>query len=126
MLILARREGERVVIGGDVTVTVMEISGQTVRLGIAGPDDLPIYREEIWLAVQAENQAASESVPEALLKTGGAKPAPSQAGAQGPAPVGSSSGKPAEPAGAADSARPATEPAPSGDASRSKARRQGR
>jgi len=61
MLILARRPGERVVIGGNITVTVMEVSGQTVRLGIEAPTETPIYREEIWLAVQAENLAAADS-----------------------------------------------------------------
>lgn len=61
MLILTRRPGERVVIGEEITVTVMEVTGQTVRLGIAAPKDLPVYREEIWLAVQAENVAAAES-----------------------------------------------------------------
>lgn len=66
MLILTRRAGERVVIGDDILVTVMEVSGQTVRLGIAAPDSLPIYREEIWLAVQAENRAAAEAAVDAL------------------------------------------------------------
>jgi carbon storage regulator len=66
MLILARRPGERVVIGGNVVVTVMEITGQTVRLGVEAPEDLPVYREEIWLAVQAENLAAAQSSPAAL------------------------------------------------------------
>jgi carbon storage regulator len=61
MLILTRRPGERVVIGEEITVTVMEVAGQTVRLGIAAPKDLPVYREEIWLAVQAENIAAAQS-----------------------------------------------------------------
>jgi carbon storage regulator len=61
MLILTRRPGERVVIGEGITVTVMEVAGQTVRLGIAAPKDLPVYREEIWLAVQAENLAAAQS-----------------------------------------------------------------
>ncbi len=68
MLILTRRAGERVVIGEDVLVTVMEISGQTVRLGIAAPQGLPIYREEIWLAVKEENRAAAEAAPDALLE----------------------------------------------------------
>jgi len=90
MLILARREGERVVIGGDVTVTVMEISGQTVRLGIAGPNDLPIYREEIWLAVQAENQAASEAA--AALALGGNE----AAGADPAGAKGAAGGEPAD------------------------------
>jgi carbon storage regulator len=74
MLILTRRAGERVVIGEDVLVTVMEVSGQTVRLGIAAPQGLPIYREEIWLAVKEENRAAAEASPDALP---GAEPAPS-------------------------------------------------
>ena len=60
MLILTRRPGERVVIGDEVLVTVMEVSGQTVRLGIAAPENLRIYREEIWLAVKEENRAAAE------------------------------------------------------------------
>ncbi len=72
MLILTRRPGERVVIGEDVLVTVMEVSGQTVRLGIAAPESLPIYREEIWLAVKEENRAAAAAATDAL-------PAPSQA-----------------------------------------------
>ena len=66
MLILTRRPGERVVIGEDILVTVMEVSGQTVRLGVAAPDQLPIYREEIWLAVQAENRAAAEAAVDSL------------------------------------------------------------
>jgi carbon storage regulator len=66
MLILTRRPGERVFIGEDVLVTVMEVSGQTVRLGIAAPDGLPIYREEIWLAVKEENRAAAEAATDTL------------------------------------------------------------
>jgi carbon storage regulator len=66
MLILARRPGERVVIGDEVLITVMEISGHTVRLGIAAPDGVSIYREEIWLAVKEENQAAAAAEVDAL------------------------------------------------------------
>jgi carbon storage regulator len=66
MLILTRRPGERVVIGDDVLVTVMEINGQTVRLGIAAPGGVPIYREEIWLAVKEENRAAAAADADAL------------------------------------------------------------
>ncbi len=70
MLILTRRAGERVVIGEDVLVTVMEVSGQTVRLGIAAPQGVPIYREEIWLAVKEENRAAAEAAVDALPAQG--------------------------------------------------------
>ncbi len=66
MLILTRRPGERVVIGENVLVTVMGVSGHTVRLGIEAPAGVPIYREEIWLAVREENRAAAEAAPDAL------------------------------------------------------------
>lgn len=59
MLIITRRPGEKVVLGDEITVTVMEVSGQTVRLGIDAPKELPIYREEIWEAVKRENRAAA-------------------------------------------------------------------
>jgi len=66
MLILARRPGERVVIGGEILVTVMEVSGSTVRLGIEAPQGISIYREEIWLAVEEENRAAAAAAADAL------------------------------------------------------------
>jgi carbon storage regulator len=66
MLILTRRPGERVVIGEDIVVTVMSVSGHTVRIGIAAPEGVPIYREEIWEAVREENRAAAAAEAEAL------------------------------------------------------------
>jgi carbon storage regulator len=66
MLILTRRPGERVVIGDEILVTVMGVSGHTVRLGIAAPAGIPIYREEIWLAVKEENRAAATANVDAL------------------------------------------------------------
>jgi carbon storage regulator len=66
MLILTRRPGERVVIGDEILVTVMAVSGHTVRLGIEAPQGIQIYREEIWLAVMEENRAAAAAAPDAL------------------------------------------------------------
>lgn len=66
MLIITRRPGEKIVLGDDVVVTVMEISGQTARIGIAAPKELPVYREEIWESVKAENRAAAEAGPDTL------------------------------------------------------------
>jgi carbon storage regulator len=77
MLILTRRPGERVVIGENVLVTVMGVSGHTVRLGIEAPAGVPIYREEIWLAVREENRAAAEAAPDALPSVPPQPPAPS-------------------------------------------------
>jgi carbon storage regulator len=61
MLVITRRSGERVVLGDDITITVLEISGSTVRLGIDAPTEVPVYRHELWLAVKAENQAAANA-----------------------------------------------------------------
>lgn len=53
-------------IGGEVFVTILDVSGQTVRVGIAAPEGIPVYREEIWLAVTEENRAAAEAAGDAL------------------------------------------------------------
>jgi carbon storage regulator len=61
MLNITRRRGERIVLGDDVFVSVLEISGQSVRLGIDAPRAVRVYREEIWLEVKAANEAAQAS-----------------------------------------------------------------
>ena len=61
MLIITRKPGEKIMLGDDVTVEVLEVSGSSVRIGIAAPRSLPVYREEIWAAVKAENAAAAAS-----------------------------------------------------------------
>jgi len=76
MLILTRRPGERVVIGDEILVTVMGVSGHTVRLGIEAPAGVPIYREEIWLAVKEENRAAAEAGADSLAEAIGEQQAP--------------------------------------------------
>ncbi len=49
MLVLSRKRGERIVIGEHVTVTVLEVHGDRVKLGFAAPPEMPIHREEIYL-----------------------------------------------------------------------------
>jgi carbon storage regulator len=66
VLIITRKPGEKIMLGDDVVVHVMEIVGNSVRVGIQAPRSLPVYREEIWDAVRQENQAAAEAAPEAL------------------------------------------------------------
>jgi carbon storage regulator len=61
MLNITRRRGERVVLGDDVFISVLEVSGQTVRLGIEAPQSVRVYREEIWLEVKKENEAAARA-----------------------------------------------------------------
>lgn len=66
MLIITRRPGEKVMIGDDVVVEVIEVSGSSVRIGIAAPKSVPVYREEIYTAVKEENTAAASADPAAL------------------------------------------------------------
>jgi carbon storage regulator len=63
MLIITRRPGEKLMVGDDVVVQVMEIVGGTVRIGIDAPRSVPVYREEIFAAVREENRAAAEADP---------------------------------------------------------------
>lgn len=66
MLIITRRPGEKVMLGDDIVVEVMEIVGNQVRLGVQAPQSVRVYREEIWLAVKEENRAAAQDAPQTL------------------------------------------------------------
>ncbi len=59
MLVLTRKIGESLAINDDVKITVLEIKGKTVRLGIEAPSDTKVYREEIFLKIQEENRQAA-------------------------------------------------------------------
>lgn len=61
MLILTRRVGETLVVGDDITVTVLGVKGNQVRLGVNAPKDVSVHREEIYQRIQQEKQMQSES-----------------------------------------------------------------
>ena len=63
MLIITRRAGERIMIGDEIAIEVMEIVGNSVRIGISAPRSVPVYREEIYTAVRDENRAAADAGP---------------------------------------------------------------
>jgi carbon storage regulator len=67
MLRISRRAGERIMLGDDTVIEILEVRGQTVRIGIDAPRSIPVYREEIWLEVKRENQAAAEAAASAEL-----------------------------------------------------------
>ena len=61
MLILTRRVGETLVIGDDVTVTVLGVRGNQVRLGVNAPKDVAVHREEIYQRIQSEKDAENST-----------------------------------------------------------------
>ena len=61
MLILTRKPGESIYIGEDVKITIVEIRGHQIRVGIEAPKDMRIYREEIFKQIRTENAEAAES-----------------------------------------------------------------
>jgi len=67
VLVLTRKIGETFVVGDDITVTVVDIiGGNKVRLGINAPSSVPVYREEIYELVRAENAAAAAAAADAV------------------------------------------------------------
>lgn len=58
MLALTRKKGEALVINNNIEITVLEIRGDQIKIGISAPKDVPIYRKEVYLQIQQENESA--------------------------------------------------------------------
>ena len=63
MLILSRKVNEKVMIGDDITVSIIEVRGDQVRIGVDAPKSVKVFRREVFDAIKAENKAAAESTP---------------------------------------------------------------
>lgn len=61
MLALTRKSGESIVINNDVEITVLDIKGDQVKIGITAPKSVPVYRKEVYIQIQEANKAASNS-----------------------------------------------------------------
>lgn len=70
MLALSRKIGESIHIGNDIEVTVLEIKGEQVKIGINAPKSVGIYRKEIYLQIQQENKQAADSLVDAKTVKG--------------------------------------------------------
>ena len=68
MLALSRKKGEALVINNNIEVTVLEVKGDQVKIGISAPKEVPIYRKEVYLQIQDSNKEAMQADLEALKK----------------------------------------------------------
>lgn len=66
MLALTRKKGEAIIINGNIEIKVLEVQGDKVRIGISAPEEIDIYREEIYLQVLESNKKASNVSANAL------------------------------------------------------------
>lgn len=64
MLVLSRQRDESIMIGDTIVVTIVDIRGDKVRLGINAPPEIPVHRQEVYEAIQRENLRASRIEPE--------------------------------------------------------------
>ncbi len=68
MLALTRKKGEALVVNNNIEITILEIRGDQIKIGISAPKDVPIYRKEVYLQIQEENKAAIDADSFEVLK----------------------------------------------------------
>ena len=69
MLALSRKKGESLIINNNIEITVLEVKGEQIKLGIAAPKEVPIYRKEVYMQIkEANKEAMTEPSPEMLKK----------------------------------------------------------
>ena len=61
MLALSRKKNEAIIINNNIEITVLDIRGDQIKLGIAAPKEIPIYRKEVYIQIQNENKQATEA-----------------------------------------------------------------
>ena len=64
MLVLSRHRDESIMIGDDIVITIVDIRGDKVRLGIEAPQNIPVHRQEVYEAIKRENQKAGHIQPD--------------------------------------------------------------
>ena len=61
MLALSRKKNEAIVINNNIEITILEVKGDQVKIGISAPKDVPVYRKEVYAQIQEANQAANQA-----------------------------------------------------------------
>ncbi|WP_035041805.1 carbon storage regulator CsrA [Desulfovibrio sp. X2] len=67
MLILTRRPGESIHVGDTMKITVLSVKGKQIKIGLEVPDDVPVYREELYVKVREQNRLALEALENDLM-----------------------------------------------------------
>ncbi len=67
MLILTRRPGESIHLGDNIKITILSVKGKQIKIGLDVPEDMPVYREELYRKVQEQNRMAAQSRDQDLL-----------------------------------------------------------
>lgn len=62
MLALSRKKGEALMINNDIEITILEIKGEQVKIGISAPKQVPVYRKEVYIQIQEANKEAAGNV----------------------------------------------------------------
>lgn len=83
MLVLSRQRDQSIIIGDDVVVTIVDIRGDKVRLGIEAPTEIPVHRREVYEAIRRENLRASQLDPSETRQLGRERTAASDASSGG-------------------------------------------
>lgn len=68
MLALSRKQGESIMIGSDIEITVLEVKGEQIKIGISAPKSVPVYRKEIYTQIQDVNRESVASLDVESLK----------------------------------------------------------
>ena len=74
MLVLSRQRDETIIIGDNIEITVVDIRGDKVRLGVSAPKEISVHRKEVYEAIRRENREAAQVKPEDLSALGKLSP----------------------------------------------------
>jgi carbon storage regulator len=74
MLVLSRQRDESIIIGDNIVITVVDVRGDKVRLGIEAPREVSVHRREVYEAIQRENQQAAQIRPDEARRIGQSLP----------------------------------------------------
>ena len=78
MVVLSRQRDESIIIGDNVVVTIVDVRGDKVRLGIEAPREIPVHRREVYEAIQRENRRSANIQPDDARQIGDGPAAPAE------------------------------------------------